>query len=121
MEVSIRSDRDGISRKGIDYDSVDGEPVNLLFIVASPPDMRLEYLAALSVITGLVRNKHFREELLGSRDPQAIQTKMCKAFRENLLFRVRRFSTPTARSAERARMRLGPGVSRRPRAPMPRR
>ncbi len=84
----------GISRKGIDYDSVDGEPVNLLFIVASPPDMRLEYLAALSVITGLVRNKHFREELLGSRDPQAIQTKMCKAFRETLLFRVRRFSTP---------------------------
>ncbi len=78
----------GISRKGIEFGSMDGKPVHLLFVVASPPEMQLEYLLALSIITGLVRNPRFREELMGCGDPDAIENRLCAAFRENLHFRM---------------------------------
>jgi mannitol/fructose-specific phosphotransferase system IIA component (Ntr-type) len=40
----------GISKDGILFDSPDGKPVHLLFIVVNPPRMCNEYLAILSAI-----------------------------------------------------------------------
>ena len=34
----------GLSKRGIEYQSYDGEPVRILFIVANPPEMQDEYL-----------------------------------------------------------------------------
>jgi len=79
----------GVSRKGIDFESLDGEPVQLLFIVASPPKMQLEYLLALSILTGLLRNKAFRDEILSYREEGQIERALCDAFHRSLQFRTK--------------------------------
>ncbi len=58
----------GLSRAGIPYESPDGEPVRLLFVIASPLQVSLDYLQALSTLVRCVRHTPVRESLL---DPQA--------------------------------------------------
>jgi len=82
----------GISRKGIDFDAVDGEPVHFLFLVANPPGMQLEYLLALSVLMRVIRDEHFREELLRCNDTVEIETRLHQAFRASMLRRGFPFS-----------------------------
>lgn len=53
----------GISREGIDYDSIDHQPVNILFLVANPPNSQLEYLSVLSALVRLLRQPVFRQSL----------------------------------------------------------
>jgi PTS system nitrogen regulatory IIA component len=66
----------GISHQGILFDSPDKEPVNLLFVVANPPDMHEEYLFALSSIVKHVRKKRFRDELLSCVFPEQAERKL---------------------------------------------
>lgn len=54
----------GISQKGIQFDSIDDEPVHLLFLVANPPNSQLEYLSVLSALVRLLRESHFRQSLI---------------------------------------------------------
>jgi mannitol/fructose-specific phosphotransferase system IIA component (Ntr-type) len=35
----------------LDFDSLDGRPVNLIFVVISPPDQRGDHLRALEMIS----------------------------------------------------------------------
>ncbi len=54
-----------ISRKGIDFDAVDGKPVKLFFLIVAPPqDKRNEYLPLLGRIAELVQDKKARDRLL---------------------------------------------------------
>jgi mannitol/fructose-specific phosphotransferase system IIA component (Ntr-type) len=50
----------GVSQEGIDFESVDGQPVHLLFLVANPPDFQMEYLSVLSALVRLLRQAQFR-------------------------------------------------------------
>lgn len=77
----------GISRKGIDFDAMDGKPVHFLFLVANPPGMQLEYLLALSVLVRVIRDERFREELLRCYDTVEIETRLHEAFRASMLRR----------------------------------
>jgi nitrogen PTS system EIIA component len=54
----------GISQSGIDFDSPDGKPVRLLFVVATNPSHHIDYLKCLSRLAGLLRREQFRSELL---------------------------------------------------------
>ncbi|MGC9313920.1 MAG: PTS sugar transporter subunit IIA [Sediminispirochaetaceae bacterium] len=54
----------GISRAGIEYDSIDGQPVHLLFLVANPPNSQLEYLSVLSALVRLLREPSFRRSII---------------------------------------------------------
>lgn len=54
----------GVSWEGINYGSVDGKPVHLLFLIASPPGFHDDYLQALSVLVKLLRQTNFRQEML---------------------------------------------------------
>ena len=45
--------------KGLDYQSVDGEPVHILFLVVSRPEEAEEHLEVLRWISKLVRNRDF--------------------------------------------------------------
>jgi mannitol/fructose-specific phosphotransferase system IIA component (Ntr-type) len=54
--------------EGINFDSLDNEPVNLIFIMASPPDNDTLYLKILKNLTILIRNPMFREELMYASD-----------------------------------------------------
>lgn len=70
----------GISSKGIDFDSIDKSPVHLLFVITNPPEMKVEYLIALAVVTRLVRNDEFRASLHQSLPSEEIEKKICAAF-----------------------------------------
>jgi nitrogen PTS system EIIA component len=53
----------GLSKKGVDFDALDGEPVHILFLVAAPPDAAGPHLKALAKISRLLKDKPFRQAL----------------------------------------------------------
>lgn len=62
----------GISRKGIDFESLDGENVNIFFVFASPLKDSQIYLKVLARISRLIRSEEFRNRLLSVKTPQEI-------------------------------------------------
>ena len=50
----------GISKEGIDFEALDGEPVYIFFLLVSPVDLVGPHLKALARISKLLRDKHFR-------------------------------------------------------------
>lgn len=54
----------GISKEGINFESKDGRPVHLLFVIASSPFTQVDYLKALASILKSVHNECVRDELL---------------------------------------------------------
>ena len=74
----------GISNAGIDFDSFDHAPVHLLFVITNPPGRQMEYLAALSTVTRLVRDEAFREALQARVPAREIELKICQAFSDCL-------------------------------------
>ena len=62
----------GISRKGIDYESLDGEPVHLLFLLVSSEEDAGSHLVALKKIALLVENPDFYAEILAAKDPEEV-------------------------------------------------
>ncbi len=78
----------GISRKGIDFQSLDGEPVHLLFLIANPPDKSEEYLLALSTLARLLRKKGFAASLRRTSDACQAEHIMCDQFKAVLRERI---------------------------------
>jgi PTS system fructose-specific IIC component/PTS system nitrogen regulatory IIA component len=60
----------GISRKGIEYSSLDGEPVYLVFMLISAPKDSELHLAALKRLAILLDEPEFYTELLLSDSPE---------------------------------------------------
>ena len=60
----------GISRKGIDYDSLDGEPVYLLFMVVAPSKETERHLHVLKRLAELLENPQFYIDLQSQKDAQ---------------------------------------------------
>jgi len=61
----------GISKKGIQYDALDGEPVYLLFMIISPVEDSEKYLRLLKHLAELMEIPQFQIELQGQKDPQS--------------------------------------------------
>ena len=59
----------GVSRKGIDYEALDGEPVYLVFMMVSPPDNPELHLGALKRLARLLEDPEFTAELLDAESP----------------------------------------------------
>jgi len=62
----------GRNRDGVDFDSIDGTPTRIFFVLVSPesrPTLHLRWLAHLAV---LLRNSEFRETLLSADSPEAV-------------------------------------------------
>ncbi len=53
----------GLSRDGIDFESLDGEPAHIFFLILAPEDSAGPHLKALARISRLLRDKHIRELL----------------------------------------------------------
>lgn len=70
----------GLSRQGIPFNAPDGEPVHLLFVIASPPEMNLDYLEALSCLVRALREREVREALLASVETDEIERRIREAF-----------------------------------------
>jgi nitrogen PTS system EIIA component len=60
----------GRSSRGIDFDSMDGAPVHLFFLLLAPENSASAHLKALARISRLLKEKAFRESLIraSSRD-----------------------------------------------------
>lgn len=58
-----------ISDEGVDFDSLDGEKVHLLFLLISPPDRPGDHLRALENISRQLRDDTFCRFLKQSKDP----------------------------------------------------
>ncbi|MBZ0254055.1 MAG: PTS sugar transporter subunit IIA, partial [Candidatus Methylomirabilis sp.] len=54
----------GRSRAGIDYESADGQPVRLLFLLLAPENAQQVHLQALAKICRVFKNESVREALL---------------------------------------------------------
>ncbi len=63
----------GISRKGIDFDALDGEPVYLVFLLIAPPDSSGLHLKVLARISRLLKDKFFRQALREAKSSDEIQ------------------------------------------------
>jgi len=62
----------GISKKGIPFDSLDGEPVYIFFLLVAPIDSAGPHLKALARISRLLKDKYFRDSLKSAKDDEAI-------------------------------------------------
>ena len=60
----------GISKKGIDYDALDGQPVYVFFMLLAPKIDSELFLRLLKRLASLLRNPQFFTDLLAQNDPQ---------------------------------------------------
>jgi fructose-specific phosphotransferase system IIA component len=58
-----------VSEEGVDFDSLDGEKVHLLFLLVSPPDRPGDHLRALENISRQLRDDTFCRFLKQSKTP----------------------------------------------------
>lgn len=69
----------GVSQNGVDFQSLDGEPVQLFFLLVSPPDRPGDHLRALENISRQLRDDMFCKFLKQSRTAEDIQTLLVEA------------------------------------------
>jgi PTS system fructose-specific IIA component/PTS system nitrogen regulatory IIA component len=63
----------GISRNGVEFSSLDGEPVQIFFLLVSPPDRPGDHLRALENISRQLRDDTFCRFLKQSKTVQDIE------------------------------------------------
>ena len=61
-----------VSEEGVDFDSLDGEKVHLLFVLISPPDRPGDHLRALENISRQLRDDTFCSFLKQSKTPDDV-------------------------------------------------
>ena len=62
----------GLSSEGIGFDSLDGEPVNIFFLLVAPEGAAGAHLKALARISSLLKDKYFRKSLLSAKAPEDV-------------------------------------------------
>jgi PTS system nitrogen regulatory IIA component len=72
----------GVSKAGINYEALDGEPVYLLFMVANPPGGHAEYLKLISTLSRIIRDREFREGLVNMTDERKIEQQVRNALQQ---------------------------------------
>jgi PTS system nitrogen regulatory IIA component len=53
---------------GVDFDSLDGSPTHLFFLLVAPEDSVGQHLKALARVSRLLKERAFREKLIGAAD-----------------------------------------------------
>ena len=62
----------GKSKKPIEYDALDGEPVNLIFLMVGKDTLVSKHIKLLSRISRLMNNDEFREKLVKAESKEYI-------------------------------------------------
>ncbi|MBI4846398.1 MAG: PTS sugar transporter subunit IIA [Candidatus Omnitrophica bacterium] len=62
----------GLSQKGVNFDSLDGEPVYIFFLLVAPEDSAGPHLKALARISRLLKDKYFRDTLRAVKDEKIV-------------------------------------------------
>ena len=59
----------GISRQGIDFESDDGEPCHMVFLILAPPEESTAYLKALSAVAFIGKDEAIMSRLMSASSP----------------------------------------------------
>ncbi|MCD6118155.1 PTS sugar transporter subunit IIA [bacterium] len=62
----------GITKKGIDWGTIDNKPVRLIFLIAGAEHQHRVYLQILSKIILVLKKKDRREKLLAAKSPEEV-------------------------------------------------
>jgi len=62
----------GRSDGGVDYDALDGKPVNLFFLLMAPENSAGQHLKALAKISRILKDDEFKKELIDADSSDAI-------------------------------------------------
>ena len=62
----------GLSQKGVGFDSLDGEPVYIFFLLIAPEESAGPHLKALARISRMLKDKYFRELLRKAKDEKEV-------------------------------------------------
>ena len=62
----------GLSRSGVNFDSLDGEPVNIFFLLIAPEESAGPHLKALARISRMLKDKYFRDLLKKAKDENEV-------------------------------------------------
>jgi len=62
----------GLSKQGVDFESLDGEPTYIFFLLVAPEESAGPHLKALARISRLLKDKYFRDTLLKAQDTSEI-------------------------------------------------
>ncbi len=68
----------GISRTGIDYDALDGKPVNIIFMILSSSDNHSFHLRVLKRLALLIEDPEFYKILIAQKDASGVYNTICK-------------------------------------------
>ena len=62
----------GQAEAGLDFDSLDGEPVHSVFLLLTPPDQKENHLGLMKSFASQIRKEHFCEFLHQVKSAQAL-------------------------------------------------
>ena len=66
------------SPAGVDFQSLDGEPTHLFFVLVAPENAAADHLKALARISRLLKDAAFRRRLMSGKDQQELFTLISK-------------------------------------------
>jgi nitrogen PTS system EIIA component len=66
----------GRSREGIDFESIDGKPVHIFFLLMAPESSTGQHLKALAKISRMLKDPEFRSDLMSARSAEEIYRKI---------------------------------------------
>jgi PTS system nitrogen regulatory IIA component len=58
--------------EAVDYKAIDGRPVDLVFLLLSPPDAGADHLKALAAVSRVTRDSAILEQMRGARSRDAL-------------------------------------------------
>ena len=64
----------GLSRKGVNFESMDGRPTHIFFLLVTPENSTGLHLKLLARISRILKNEPFKERLLNAADKEDIYT-----------------------------------------------
>ncbi|TFH00617.1 MAG: PTS sugar transporter subunit IIA [Calditrichales bacterium] len=64
----------GLKKEGVQFDSLDGKPATLIFLVISPKDTSGPHIQALALITRNLKNAIIREKIKSCQSSEEIAT-----------------------------------------------
>lgn len=62
----------GVSRKGVDFDSIDGKPTHIFFLLVTPENSTGLHLKVLARISKILKDEPFKNRLLTAADADAV-------------------------------------------------
>jgi len=68
----------GRSRQGVDFNSLDGQPSHLFFLLVAPEDSASLHLKALARVSRLLRDPNFRSRLMEARERDELFALICE-------------------------------------------